>query len=108
MKLEQFKAELHKRFPQNKDASEKQLKKDRRIYTMAQFNFLACTILFALFMLAGPTNPTVLQRVSFTALIVGGMGACLAMLSYYHSLVVEVNFELRLREALADKAKVSA
>jgi hypothetical protein len=98
---EGWKEHFKKWFPENKDMTEKQLKKERKSFAIIGYIWIFLALFVAFLMFMGPQNPTVLQRVSFTSLVVGLLGACLAMYAQYRVLEAEINFELRLREAIA-------
>jgi hypothetical protein len=96
-----WKEKLKKWFPSNKDMTEKQLRKEKRSFVVMQVMWMAFALLFTVMIGFGPKDPTVWQRISFTALIVGGLAASFSMYVNYRLLETEVIFELRLREALA-------
>lgn len=93
-----WKDKLKKWFPSNKDMTEKQLKKEKRGFVAMQFMWMVFALFFAFMLAFEPADPTVLQRMSFIALIVGGIATAFAMYVNYRLLETEVNFELRLRE----------
>jgi hypothetical protein len=98
-----WKEKLRKWFPSNKDMTIKQLKKEKRGFVVMQFMWIVFALFFALMLAFEPADPSVLQRIAFTALIVGGIAAAFAMYVNYRLLETEVNFELRLREIIDSK-----
>jgi hypothetical protein len=78
--------------------TEKQLNKEKRLFVVMQFVWMVYALLFVLLLTMGPEDATVWQRISFTALIVGGIGAAFSMYVNYRLLETEINFELRFRK----------
>jgi hypothetical protein len=98
-----WKEKLHKWFPDNKDLSEKKLRKDKKLWVLAQFGWLFTGVVFALILGSVHRLSDSFQMLAVTGACAGGTGLSMAMYAQYRVLEVEVNFELRLREALAAK-----
>lgn len=92
---------LNKWFPKHRDMTEKQLKKERRGYYVMQGLWLFFLVFFVAAFALNPYKPTSFEGLALLALPFTGIAMSAAMYAQYRVLESEVNFELRLREAVA-------
>lgn len=95
-----WKAKLKKWFPKNKDLSEKQLLKQRRGFSIMQLLAISSMIIFSFAIGSVPKTLTVFQQIALDGVFIGVVSLSLSLYMQYQIFVTEINFELRLREAL--------
>jgi hypothetical protein len=100
MKLAELKTKLQKRFPNDKDKSDKALIKERRSYRIIEVIWLVYAVLMAAILGLIPAGIETTLRVAGVAACAAGMALSLALYAQFRVLEVECGFELRLREAL--------
>ena len=93
-----WKEKLNKWFPKNRDMTDKQLRRERRMSLVMQGLALLSALFFCFLVFAEPLNPTVLERIAWTAFVVGGAAIGLTLYVMHRVNESEINFELRLRE----------
>lgn len=100
MNFAELKAKIQKRFPDDKDKSDKRLIKERKGYRIVQLGWLAYAGMLAAVLAFIPANVESTLRIAGVAGCAAGMALCLALYAQFRVFEVETSFELRLREAL--------
>jgi hypothetical protein len=103
-RLEQFRLKLRKWFPATKDMTDKQLVKEVKSNRRLQLIMLGMALMFASFFAFVPNFKLLssVEQMAFIGVITAGIALSFGVYAQYHILEAEANFELRVREAVAE------